>query len=167
MRMYPSPPPPPPPSSTLSMLTLLIRRRHLTVWIDRSSGNCRDAIANQGRPPASLETPTVEWQGKWSVDARWQMAFKYRQKLGKDVCNLSYWSSTGYSGMGIFRLSPEFRLFDGAQGHSRDSFKFGEVFMCICITESCWRHALQPRSCPPFYSDSVCPELARRRTVWK
>ena len=35
------------------------------------------------------------------------------------------------------------------------------------ITASCWRRALQPRSCPPFYPDSVCPESARRRTVWK
>ena len=36
------------------------------------------------------------------------------------------------SGMGIFRLSPEFRLFDGPQGHSRESSKFGEKnFMCI------------------------------------
>ena len=36
------------------------------------------------------------------------------------------------SGMGIVWLSPEFRLFDGPQGHSRDSPKLGEkMFMCI------------------------------------
>ena len=62
----------------------------------------------------------------------------------------------------------EFPLFDGPRGHSRDSSKFGEkmfyVFTYI-ITASCWRRALQLRSCPPFYPDSVCLELARRRTV--
>ena len=40
------------------------------------------------------------------------------------------------------------------------------VYMYI-ITVSCWCRALQPRSCPPFYPDSVCPELARSRIVWK
>ena len=38
-----------------------------------------------------------------------------------------------YIGMGIFGLSPEFRLFDGPRGHSRDSSKFGEkISICIC-----------------------------------
>ena len=40
------------------------------------------------------------------------------------------------------------------------------VYMYI-ITASCWRHALQPRSLPPFYPDSVGPELARRHAVCK
>ena len=40
------------------------------------------------------------------------------------------------------------------------------VYMYI-ITASYWRRALEAWSCPPFYPDSVCPLLARRRTVWK
>ena len=39
-----------------------------------------------------------------------------------------------HPGMGIFRLSPEFRLFDGPRGRSRDSSKYWEkVFTCVYV----------------------------------
>ena len=40
------------------------------------------------------------------------------------------------------------------------------MYMYI-ITASCWLRAPQPRSCPPHYPDSICPELARTRTAWE
>ena len=63
--------------------------------------------------------------------------------------------------MGIFLLSPEFRLFDGPRGHSRDSSKYREnVFMCIYNAVHSSRDHVRH-----FYPDSDCPELARRRNV--
>ena len=40
------------------------------------------------------------------------------------------------------------------------------MYMYVTTT-SCRHHALRLQSCPPFYPNSVCPELDRTRTVWK
>ena len=59
-----------------------------------------------------------------------------------------------------------FRLFDGPQGHSWDLSKFAEK-SCIYVHYNCKLLMLCSPSCPPFYPDSVCPELVWRHAVWK
>ena len=75
-------------------------------------------------------------------------------------------TSNHYSEMGIFRLSPEFQLFNGSQGHSQDLSKFAEKsFMCIWTLCSWVADALH--SSRDTIRLFIPIQLARRYTVWK
>ena len=51
--------------------------------------------------------------------------------------------------------------------YCRDIPFWSETFNMYFATVSCWCRVLQSWSHLLFYSDSVCPELALRHTVWK
>ena len=82
-----------------TMSTLLIMRRHWTVWTNRAPGNCWDTMVYQRRSPASLETPTVEWLAEWSVVNSWQTPFNSSKHRGETrmpaVPSCSYQPLTG------------------------------------------------------------------------
>ena len=87
--------------------------------------------------------------------------------LGQSQAHASHGDSS-MTHFRIFRLSLKFQLFDGPEVILEIHPKLQRFYVLMyIITTSCWCYVLQPQSCLPFYPDSVCPELAWRRIVWK